>query len=316
MSLLKVRTEKSMTNHVLLKFISQKPFVEDFLNGSLYMNSLYYFWNEYPLREAAMNRNKIIKEHPDIDPDTVTVPIDYKLSPAQADMFEGTIGFDTSQFFKGDFGEHMLSDAIMRAVGFQYCDTLCFYRLDYRQDGIFLKYSVPNMNDFGDYVAIIKDKNELLRRVNAAAEREKIDYLCGDVYYRPLKLEGNNTDVSQRNHIVIKCDSQFDMADFNLGSRRDCFVKMDHYSWQKEWRIAAYRGVKDTEPYRLEVGDIRDIVECVQAGDLPATLDRMIVNGQIKNSDDGFYGNISRHDLKEKFYKLGDNKAEMFCFIG
>jgi hypothetical protein len=305
-----------MTNYILLKFISQKSYVDDFLNGSLYMNSLYYFWNEYPLKEAAAKRDEYINAHPEVDPENVTIPIDYKLSPAQADMFEGTIGFDTSNILKMDFGEHRLTDAIMRAVGFQYCNSLCFYRLDYVLDGMFIHYDVPNMKDFGDYVAIIKDKNKLLQRVNVAAKRESIDYLCGDVHYRGLKLEGKDTDVSTRHHIVLKCDALFDMADFNLKSKRDCFVKMDRYAWQKEWRIAAYRGMKDTNAYRLEIGDIRDIAECVPAEDLASTIDRLFRSGKIKTYDEGYYGNISRQDLKEKFYQLGDNKAEMFCFIG
>ena len=49
-----------MTNYILLKFISQKSYVDDFLNGSLYMNSLYYFWNEYPFKEAAAKRDEPI----------------------------------------------------------------------------------------------------------------------------------------------------------------------------------------------------------------------------------------------------------------
>ncbi len=305
-----------MTNHILLKFISQKSFVDDFLNGSLYMNSLYYFWNEYPLKETAMKRDKYINSHPDVNPDNVTNSIECKLSPAQADMFEGTIGFDTSKILKMDFGEHMLTDAIMRAVGFQYCNTLCFYRLDYNLEGIFLHYDVPKMEDFGDYVVIIKDKHELLRRVNEAAKRENIDYLCGDVHYRGLKLEGKDTDVSTRQHIVLKCDALFGMAEFNLKSKRDCFVKMDRYAWQKEWRIAVYRGIKKTDAYRLEIGNIRDIVECVPAKDLSGTVDRLFNSGEIKAFDGGYYGNISRQELKEKFYKLGDNKAELFCFVG
>lgn len=305
-----------MTNHILLKFISQKAFVDDFLNGSLYMNSLYYFWNEYPLTEAALKKDEFIKNHPEVNPDNVTIPIDYKLSPAQADMFEGTIGFDTSSILKKDLGDYLLSDAILRAVGFQYCNTLCFYRLDYNLEGIFIHYDIPNMKDFGDYVAIIKDKNDLLRRVNEAAKKEGIDYLCGDVNYKGLKLEGRDTDVSQKNHIVLKCDALFDLAKFNLKSKRDCLVKMDRYSWQKEWRIAVYRGVKDTTAYKLEIGNIRDIVKCVPAEDLASTVDKLFRSGEIKLSDSCYYGNISRKELREKYYQLGDNKAEMFCFMG
>lgn len=165
-------------------------------------------------------------------------------------------------------------------------------------------------------MAIIKDKNELLQRVNEAAKRENIDFLCGDVHYRGLKLEGNDTDVSTRHHIVIKCDALFDMADFNLKSKRDCFVKVDRYAWQKEWRIASYRGIKDTDAYRLEIGDIRDIVECVPAGGLASTVDRLFRFGVIKTYDDVYYGNISRQDLKEKFISLAITRLRCFVLLG
>lgn len=279
------------------------------------MNSLYYFWNEYPLKEAAKKWDEFIKTHPEVDPKKASIPINNKLSSAQADMFEGTVGFEMSEILQMDFGEHLLSDAIFRAIGFQYCNTLCFYRLDYGFDGFIVSYNEPNMKCFGEYVAIIKDKEELIRRINSAAVREKIDYLCGDVHYRRLRFEGKNIDLDQ-NHVLLKCGDVFDITDYNLKAKRDCFVKMDKYSWQKEWRVALYRGVKETEAYRLEIGDIRDIVEGINASDLNDKVGDLFKAREIKLSESGYFGNISRKDLKEKYYNLGDNKAEMFCFIG
>lgn len=49
-------------NYILLKFISsadksnKKKYLKDFLNGSLYMNTLNYFWNEYYLELAKKRR--------------------------------------------------------------------------------------------------------------------------------------------------------------------------------------------------------------------------------------------------------------------
>ncbi len=279
------------------------------------MNSLYYFWNEYPIKKAK-KKDKYIKDNPEINPNDITIAVDYKFSPEQADLFEGTIGFNTTDFLKKDFGKHLLSDAILRSVGFQYCNTLCFYRLDYSYDGLLLQYDIPNMNAFGDFIVIIKDKDELLRRVNNAAEREKIHFLCGDVHYRGLKNEGKDIDISQRHHVVFKCDSIFEISDFEIKGQRDCFVKMDKYTWQNEWRIALYRGIKDTAPYRLEIGNIRDIVECVDAKDFPVAFDKMFGKGLVKRSTIGFYGNIDRKRLREKYYLLGDNKVELFCLFG
>ena len=33
------------TQHILMKFVSEKEYAEDLLRGYLYMNSLDYFWN-------------------------------------------------------------------------------------------------------------------------------------------------------------------------------------------------------------------------------------------------------------------------------
>ncbi len=32
--------------------MSEKSYATEFFNGRLYMNSLYYFWNEYPVKQA------------------------------------------------------------------------------------------------------------------------------------------------------------------------------------------------------------------------------------------------------------------------
>lgn len=42
--------------YILLKFMSEKNYLKDFLDGHLYMNSLYYFWNQYILDLAKKNR--------------------------------------------------------------------------------------------------------------------------------------------------------------------------------------------------------------------------------------------------------------------
>lgn len=47
--------------HVLLRFFSKKEYLEEFLSGSLYMNSMHYFWDEYKLEDAKRRKEEIIK---------------------------------------------------------------------------------------------------------------------------------------------------------------------------------------------------------------------------------------------------------------
>lgn len=70
--------------------------------------------------------------------------------------------------------------------------------------------------------------------------------------------------------------------------------------------VALYRGVKDTNAFRLEIGDIRDIAESVLSKDLIRRLDELVLHKDIKPSDCDFCGNINRNDLRDKFYQLGD----------
>lgn len=305
-----------MNNHILLKFISKDSFAKEFLDGSLYMNSLSFFWNEYPLLQAKKAKETYISSHPEVNPDDVCALIENRMPSKQADMFEGTVGYDPAEGLKSEFGESMLSDAVLRSVGFQYCNTLSFYRLDYRYDGVHLFYDVPNMAEFGDYVAIIKNKGELTRRIGIAAKCEEIDFLCGDIRYKGLKRDGKAVNLSNRHHMVMNAAGTYDISELHPTSKRDCFFKMDKYADQKEWRIAVYRGVKDTKAYRLEIGDIRDIVVCVPTKELVTTVDNLFRLNQIWPSNEGFYGNTTRDEMKEKFYKLGDNKVEKFFALG
>ena len=55
------------TQHILMKFVSEKEYAEDLLRGYLYMNSLDYFWNEFKLSDNGV--------------------------PGQMDLFEGIYGY-------------------------------------------------------------------------------------------------------------------------------------------------------------------------------------------------------------------------------
>ena len=39
-------------------------------------------------------------------------------------------------------------------------------------------------------------------------------------------------------------------------------------------------------------------------------------NDDIRPGNEGFEGNISRRDMKRKFYELGDNKVEKLIIVG
>lgn len=91
---------------------------------------------------------------------------------------------------------------------------------------------------------------------------------------------------------------------------------MNIYAYQNEWRLALYRGKKETSAYRLEIGDIRDIVEYCRIEDLEKNIDRFLQRNEIKSAEDYWYGNIKRREMRNLFYNLGDCKGELLLEIG
>lgn len=70
-------------SYILLKYFQNEQYMKEFQAGHLYINSLGLFWNEGPLREAAKERAVIASQHPDWNPEDITVPIEWGLSMGQ-----------------------------------------------------------------------------------------------------------------------------------------------------------------------------------------------------------------------------------------
>ena len=288
-----------LPNHILLKFISKEKYLQEFLTGSLYMNSLYYFWNEFMLEEVKNGKRIPLAE------------LAKNEKYGQLDLFEGTVGTIEANS-ASDIEKHIVSDICARAVGFGYCNILSFYRLDIIPSDFYVSYNLNNLSSLGDFVAIIKDKDELVKRITIAAEKECYKFICGDVSYRQAMKNG--VPIDKRNAIICKSADKIDIR--NSSQHRDIFTKMDKYAYQNEWRLALYRGVKETKPYRLEVGNLEDIVEWCRIEDTTKKIDDCLLNQKIKYTQNNWYGNISRKEMKGLFYKLGDYKAELLLEIG
>ena len=164
--------------HILLKFISQEKFLNDFLSGSLYMNSLYYFWNEFVLESVKKGKRIPLAE------------LAKNEVYGQADLFEGTI--ETSEIDEtNEIAEHIKMDVCCRAVGYGYCNILSFYKLVLKTVPFGFSYQLNNnMKFLGNYVAIIKDKDEFLRRINSKAEQEGFKFITGNVTYKQPMRNG------------------------------------------------------------------------------------------------------------------------------
>lgn len=222
-------------DNLLLRYLEEKQFVDLFMDGHIRFNCLGFFWGEHddPTKEG------------------------------QIDAFEGLVcGIDAKS-----------TDDCHRGMNYQYCNVLCCHRLNYVIDGENIGwYTNEYMSKFGDYVVIIKDKNEFQRRLVRAATLQ--EYKCGCC----------NVDYSNR----ITYD-------------RDAFDKEPQYAYQNEWRAALCRGVEICEPYELYVGQLSDIAEWCPTSRLNHTLEQIFRRRDFKQSDDSYYGNIERLSLGQMF---------------
>jgi len=280
---------------LLIKFISERKYVSDFLTGKLYMNTLDYFWS-----------NGFAE---------------------QRDLFEGTVqslSIEHSEL-PDDLKQYSVCDMRVRAQGYRYCNVCCFYQipcnLTKSLDGrLQVEWDSPNsMDKFGPYIVIIKDEQEFVRRVARAAEAKGFSYLCGMVNYHKLEKDGEETPDGFQLH--SERDDLIDLfqhrAEDAVTAQYDCFDKSIQYGAQNEWRIALYRGQKSTDAYVLDVGDLHDIAYWVRADQFVNAISTGLRNGKLNLYDDnGYVGNISRSELREKFYTLGDNKGKEFITIG
>ena len=229
--------------HILTRFFSQKKFLDAFISGKLYMNTLNYFWNNG--------------------------------FEEQKDIFEGVVCTVPVKDFNGfpmDFQAAQASDYHFRAEGYKFCNVLCFYKINFLlEDGLLHCDLNDDMLKFGEYIAIITNENEFLRRIEAAVKRSHYEVLCGDVHYHLQMLNGKQSKEGPRMYLAVK-DQFFKIEElqnrgFNI-RKRDCFDKGIEYHNQNEWRVALYRGEQTTDAYELDVGNLSDIVCCYPANNI------------------------------------------------
>lgn len=126
----------------------------------------------------------------------------------QKDIFEGVVCTVPVKDFNGfpmDFQAAQASDYHFRAEGYKFCNVLCFYKNDFILEGGLLSYDLnDDMSKFGEYVAIITNEAEFLRRIEAAAKKSNYEVLCGDIHYHPQMLNGKQSKEGPRMYLALE----------------------------------------------------------------------------------------------------------------
>lgn len=203
--------------YILTKFFEKKSYQEEFVKGKFYLSSLSAFTRTYAERgliEAAVQGDKYAK-----------IILGKQRNKSQRDVLEGTIASIPPSRVTGlpdDMKKAMCTDIMIRALGYDYCNVMCFCKMEYRQQ-IFKKkmrvdWNEPNMKDFGEYAAIIKNPEEFIRRIDVVVSKQNYQYICGDVNYHPMTL--NNRAVKNKHSITFGLEESIKIKDFLQQSKR------------------------------------------------------------------------------------------------
>ena len=271
---------------ILIKYTD---YIDDFLNGNLYCNSLNYFW-----------KNGFEE---------------------QKDIYEGisaNVKIDSiKHIFPEEVRDHLIQDIGIQAVGYASCNVLCMTKIDaFPFYGNTIINMSSEMGAFGKQAIVISDFSEFIRRVDEKIRRLGFKYVCGDVVYHNPTENGEKTD--KKGRVTWKSMEAVTLEQLDnptVLSKRDSFDKHSKYSNQNEWRICIFRGNKDASAFSLKIGDISDIAFHVRSEML---TDRNYVEQLIKRynySNPGYIGNVSRGVLRNHFLRAGEKKYWFFFNI-
>lgn len=135
------------------RFLGTKEYAEEFLNGSLYMNSMGYFWENGFEGQRDFAEGSLVT-----------------MNPSQTPFPE-----DLKGVIKGNI--------VTRAVGYRYCNICSFTRLVVNHKQKYVIRFNPKMRDFGKYVVRIKNFDEFLKRIISATRVNKDIAIGGPVRY-------------------------------------------------------------------------------------------------------------------------------------
>lgn len=127
--------------------------------------------------------------------------------------------------------------------------ALCLYHMSDELDVNGLK----RMTEFGNYVVIIKDEQEFIRRLDIAVKELAYSFLRRDVFYYSESIE----------------DEIEAMQLLSLGKEYFPFLKREaDFSFQKEYRYLVIDATKSEEKWlKIKIGDLSDVAE-IQLSDV------------------------------------------------
>lgn len=208
--------------HLISKIFKKKEFMEDFLDGKLYMNCLGFFKKVEDAENTQFDSREAIKSY--LQPDDLKIVIKFG---------DQVINLDNKD---------LAGPLVIQDSEFNNLKIICFYSpfIDYTD----LVGSQKNIQitdkmkkDFGEHVIMIQDFTEFSKRLETA-----------------IKF---HNDISACMH--KKVDYFPDTFHGSFDDKEIPFKKHEAFSFQKESRIVVRTMQHDENPFVLNLGDLRDI---------------------------------------------------------
>lgn len=269
---------KEITLISLIRFFEKEEYLNDFLVGHLYMNSIGHFW---ALRQPN----------------------------PQDDLFEGVFesvaaselarkyGID----FSGSFGSHIMLPVMNQLVGFQFVHILCFYMHEYDPELKMVTRIPTNIKSFGKYAIRIRDVQSFVDILFKKIRNENLYGLMGPITYRHPNGE-------------IKYMDCFDKSITHMDEHEWRFALIPDFENAKnkaeELRCANANKAQEEIPLvydqhiYFEVGDLRKLAEVVDVDKLMSDPGQTYGSG-YKNVDRLPYKWADRKKLLEDYHKMG-----------
>lgn len=282
------RNEKPSAIRILKSF-SKREYAEQFLDGELYMNTLFYFrWNG---------------------------------TEDQRDALEGASGFvlpESMQALPKAVRDAQAHKTAILPAGLSYANVCCFFmQTAHRGTSATCIRSPHDPSKLGGYYVAIDDFQAFIDKIDLATKVHGLHYYCAPVSY--WEIEPAPGRIRNTHSILMLNDEPLDAAtifpDGVPEFPHDMFYKHKRYARQMEWRIALSRGVQDVEAYTLRIGSLREIAHMVVPDELDTDtrLCAGISSAWVSNPEGG---NITRRGFFDELCALEPNRFYVGLSIG
>lgn len=213
--------------YTFLKFMEKKEYMQDFIAGKLFFNTVEYFAKCEEEGRGDSSEGLAFQ----------TSPMSNNYISANLEEIEGKLFIVCRDYSSNPEAYKPSTVLSLRPAENMERKLICFYRLDLNLDSNTVAPISPKMAEqFGEYGVIIVNPKEFIRRVTKAIS--------------------NTSNITNASFGFVK------YLDENAGNgfvMYNPFIKNHDYAEQKEFRFTLSNG--NCEPYTLEVGDLSDIVK-------------------------------------------------------